>query len=767
MKLQKNIMSIFYVVIFIGLVAVTVLSTLQYNSIKEDNYTQNEYLVQLVNNNIESILNQYSITLELLGQQLLENDTYKNTHKTEILLDKLLQNNSTLLGFGLIDTTGNFLAASSNVDISKMPNFRKDNVSRSSFDEALSSKELTVGRVYFAKGIGKWVIPLRKAIRDNNGKVVAVMATGIDLDNAKGFFSNLQLKEHSKIIVAKRDILDKKTYRIYYSGSDVKDKKLLYLRNIPEATIIMFKHDMQKNKHLSLEDFDKQQHVVTIENSFKDISGRQVYVSMVFNGKYKLWIAVTSPSMNWKKSVIGTISVYYIIFFLLSYLLYFLFSYIEKAEKKTKEELYYQATHDALTQLPNRVYLQKNILQLIRDFDGKFTVLFVDLDNFKNINDKFGHHIGDKILKQVAGRFTAYFSHEYLIVRQGGDEFIILMPLVNEDKRREYITEMMEQLSLPFYVDGLEFSIGASGGTANYPNDSTNIEELLSLADIAMYEAKKNKNSFTSFSNKLRERMFDKIAIENELRNALERDEFWMLYQPQISADGTLHGVEALIRWKNEKLGMVSPELFIKIAEEIGIIHKIGDFVLQRSLEEIRSVKEKLDTSFHLSINISVEQLKEEGFVEKVINFIECAQCKKNEVTLEITETTFIEDVDSVLPILHEIRSHNIGLSLDDFGTGFSSLNILKRLPIDELKIDKSFVDNILDDNESLVLVKNIIHMGNELSMDTLAEGTENHMQVERLKSFGCKIFQGYYFSKPLTKDDLIAFIQNGCKTLQ
>jgi len=753
-------MFIFYIVIFIGFIGLTILSYVKYVYIKNEYYTKNEYLTQLVSSSVDNILNQYEITLEILAEQLLKDDLYNDKKKAQQLLDKLLAKNPSLLGFGLADTNGNFITVSSNIDINKIQNLRENNISYASFQEALHSKKIIVGRTYYVKGLDKWVIPLRKTIFDKDGNPLVVMTTGLNIENAGGVFENLKLKDGMKIVIAKKYKFENKVYRVYYSGNDVKEKTILYDRPIPEVAMKLLAQGIKKKYNLSLRDFNDGERVVTIDANMRDISGVNVYLSLIYNKKYDLWVVVTSPSRNWQIPLIQTIIIYFGIYFLLSYILYFLFRHIHKAEEAKKAELHYQATHDPLTKLPNRVYMQNNILEWIRKFEGKCTVLFVDLDNFKNINDKFGHQIGDKLLQNVAKRFKNYFNEERLIVRQGGDEFIILAPMMQEDEKRELITEMIEDISQPYEIDGLEFNISASVGTADYPNDTTDVEELFALADIAMYEAKKNKNTYASFSNTMREEIFDKIAMENELRNALQKDEFWMVYQPQVSLDGSLHGVEALIRWKNEKLGMVSPELFIKAAEEIGIIHSIGDFIIQKALEEVRDIKKELNVNFSLSINIAVGQIMEKNFLDKVIDFIECAQCKKEEITLEITETTFIEDVEYVLPILNEIRSHGIGLSLDDFGTGYSSLSMLKRLPIDELKIDKSFVDNILTDKKNKTLVKNIIKMGNELSMDTLAEGTEDYKQVELLKAFGCKLFQGYYFSKPLTKEDLIAFIK-------
>lgn len=296
---------------------------------------------------------------------------------------------------------------------------------------------------------------------------------------------------------------------------------------------------------------------------------------------------------------------------------------------------------------------------------------------------------------------------------------------------------------------------------SQYPSDASSIEELLSLADTAMYEAKKRKNSYCLFSEKMRHHNIIQTDIEHELRGAIEKNELWMVYQPQINADGSLCGVEALIRWENEKLGFVGPDKFISVAEHTGLMKELGEFIISTSLRDIKVIQSLQAISFNLSINISVVQLMESDFLENFLEIVENEKFDKSFLTLEITESLSIEDLSEVLPLLHAIRKEGIKLSLDDFGTGYSSLSILKDLPINELKIDKSFIDNILYDEHEKDLVQTIINIGKNFKMKTLAEGVESLGQVEELKNGNCDIFQGYYYSKPLSKEQLINFLAN------
>jgi len=257
----------------------------------------------------------------------------------------------------------------------------------------------------------------------------------------------------------------------------------------------------------------------------------------------------------------------------------------------------------------------------------------------------------------------------------------------------------------------------------------------------------------------MRHKNIFKTDIEQELRSAIEKDELWMVYQPQINADGTLYGVEALIRWENEKLGLVGPDKFISVAEDTGLIKELGEFIISTSLKEIKKIQSDLNIKFSLSINISVIQLMEFDFLKRLLSLIKYENFDKSILTIEITESLSIEDLDESLPLLNAIKNEGIEISLDDFGTGYSSLSILKKLPINELKIDKSFIDEILYDEREKALVKSIINIGKNFGMKTLAEGVESLEQVEELKNSKCDIFQGYYFSKPLNKDDLIQYL--------
>ena len=446
-------------------------------------------------------------------------------------------------------------------------------------------------------------------------------------------------------------------------------------------------------------------------------------------------------------------------YFAAGLLFFFLFRYIATAEARRRYELLFQATHDQLTTLPNRSYLQQTFPQWISSHTS-FHVLYVDMDHFKNINDSFGHQFGDYVLIEIARRLRSHLNEHVLISRYGGDEFVLLLPNIESHEIVFYAKTIIDVLSAPYVINELHFDIGASIGIARYPEHGENLDMLLRAADIALYESKKIKNSAHLFASTMQEGFLKNIKIEQELRKALKQHELFMVYQPQIDAKGNLFGVEALLRWNSQILGNIPPNDFIPLAEASGLMPKMGRFIIETVCEQMKSIQTELNIQFHVSINISIRQFMEPTFLEHLCETIEKTKISHLCLTLEVTENLFIEDINYILPLLEQIRKLGLHISMDDFGTGYSSLSMLRRLPINELKIDKSFVDEICQNHASSQMIQNIIAIAKNFDMYVLAEGVETEEQKEALISFGCDRFQGYYFSKPLMTEDLIAFIK-------
>ncbi len=429
-----------------------------------------------------------------------------------------------------------------------------------------------------------------------------------------------------------------------------------------------------------------------------------------------------------------------------------------------EETIHHQAFFDELTDLPNRRMLFDYLGQEIarsRRHGYLGAILFLDLDNFKNVNDSLGHALGDKLLEQVAKRLTNRLRKEDIAARLGGDEFVILLSEIGENAkvasaRARLLAMELSQLFLqPFLVDGHTLYITASVGIVLFPLDESGPGDLLQRADVAMYRAKEDgRDSFRFFRPAMQEALDNRLMIEKGLRKALEGDQLELFYQPQVDSEGNIYGAEALVRWQHPQHGLVSPEDFISIAEETGLIYRLGDWVLCAACEHIRHLSTV--RPMVVSVNISPKQFREPAFVHRVAEVIREYQIDPQYLHLEITESTVLDNIEQTIERMASIKSLGISFAIDDFGTGQSSLAYLKRLPIDTLKIDRSFVRDIADDPNDAVLVETIIVMAQHLGLKTIAEGVETWESLEFLKQKGCHNYQGYLFSRPIPFQELL-----------
>jgi len=434
---------------------------------------------------------------------------------------------------------------------------------------------------------------------------------------------------------------------------------------------------------------------------------------------------------------------------------------------QAQNEIRKLAYYDVLTGLPNRVYfkdLLKRAVDNIRRYDRLGALLFIDLDNFKRINDTMGHHIGDLLLNNVAEaiqsvlRSTDVFacdanSSQKSIARLAGDEFTLILSEINQPEDAGIVAErLLARLKQPFEIEGNEVSVSASIGIAIIPQDGQSSEEYLRNSDIAMYTAKsEGKNTFKFFDQAMNLKAKHRMKMENALRNALDNNEFTLLYQPQIEIEtGEMHGVEALIRWHSKELGFVPPLDFIPLAEETGMIIPIGNWVLK---EACHQAKAWLDIGVQLkrvAVNVSTRQFSQMGFDQVVQRTLNEADLPAHFLELEMTESLLMKQSDKAITMLNKLKQVGVGLSIDDFGTGYSSLAYLKQFPIDHIKIDKAFIDNVNADQSNAAIVKAVIAMASSMSLRVTAEGVENFEQLDFLRARLCTEAQGYYFSRPV-----------------
>lgn len=429
--------------------------------------------------------------------------------------------------------------------------------------------------------------------------------------------------------------------------------------------------------------------------------------------------------------------------------------------RKNEERLHFLAYYDSLTELPNRKMIMERLQLLVNLSENEksnFFIVFIDLDNFKKINDTMGHLYGDDYLKYTAMRLQELIHEDDLLGRLGGDEFaLIIQRNIKEDAAYSYVEELRAQLCDKIKTTCSEFRVSASFGISVFPQDGKDPTELLKSADTSMYKAKElGRNNIQFFRPDMKEEILNKIQMESRLLKAYENKEFFIEYQPQFNAeDRSIRGFEALIRWNSPHYGLVAPMRFIPLAEEMGLIIGIGEWVLLTACHKFKELDDRFNKDLCISVNISAVQMRDKNFVEIVKDVLLKTNIDPKQLELEITESLFIDDMEETITMLNEIKSLDVRISLDDFGTGFSSLSYLRRLPIDTLKIDKSFIDDLSDQDASIRIVGDIISLGHNLDAHIVAEGIENSTQLEYLKNNNCDCIQGFMFGKPMCVKDV------------
>lgn len=431
------------------------------------------------------------------------------------------------------------------------------------------------------------------------------------------------------------------------------------------------------------------------------------------------------------------------------------------ARKQLEEQLLHQATHDALTGLPNRVLLQDRMRQALiyaGRHDRLVGIAFLDLDHFKNVNDSLGHGQGDLLLREVARRLTGVLRQDDTVARLGGDEFaIILQDIAHVQDIVGVAEKILAVLAEPFRLADSEVFMTTSIGIAVYPLDDADEESLLRHADAAMYRAKQQgRNNFQFYTADMNARMQEQLLLSGQLRRALERDEFLLHYQPQVDlSTGTVCGVEVLLRWRHPELGWVAPDKFIPVAEESGLIVPIGEWVLRTACRQLRDWRAAGLPALRVAVNLSAHQFRRQGLAELIADLLNECGLESHCLELELTETAVMQDRDTALAVLHELKRLGVGLAMDDFGTGYSSLSYLKLFPLDCIKIDRSFVRDMTENPEAAAIVRAIIAMARSLRLRLVAEGVETEAQLAFLRHHQCDEMQGYLFSRPLPAEEV------------
>jgi diguanylate cyclase (GGDEF)-like protein len=436
--------------------------------------------------------------------------------------------------------------------------------------------------------------------------------------------------------------------------------------------------------------------------------------------------------------------------------------------RRSQVRVEFLATHDSLTGLPNRILARDRFghaIALARRHQTRAALVFLDLDNFKSVNDSLGHPRGDELLRTVGDRLTQVLRDSDTVCRQGGDEFLILLGDVRDRSDvTEIAVKLLGQLTAPFLLDGLEVSTSGSMGIAMYPDDGADFDELLKKADIAMYVAKDaGRNALRFFANEMSSSVLEDVHLVSGLRTALARGEFMLHYQPQFDlASGRIVGAEALLRWRHPELGLVPPSRFIPIAEQSGLIIEIGAWVLAEACRQMQLWRSMGLADLTISVNVSSLQFHREVIETDVVNALDASGLPASALELELTESLLIQDSSMISALLRRLRGRGVSFAIDDFGIGYSNLGYLKRFEVSRLKIDQSFIRRLTDDRHDEAIVGAIIQMTTSLGLLTIAEGVESESTLARLIELGCDQGQGLHWAPAMPSGEFLEFVRNG-----
>ena len=745
--LKRNIWTLYFLIVIVGVALLGVSLQQRWRETLSDETAHQLSRAELISQSVHSLFRTQELVLDVVGRELLDSGEPLEERREMPLLDSILSVNPALVGFGLARPDGTLVRISTNMDTSRLPNLLENPSTAEGFRQALESDVMVVGRTYYMDALGAWLIPIRKALRADDGSVVAVMTAGLKI-GAEGSVLGQDLHdgpEDSVILFREAD-----KYVQFMSREGATPERYSALQ-INEERLSAQRRDFEERTGKTMADIMASPEAVSFHMTRDQ---RDYLIASTFDARYQIWTVSETRFAPLYRDFMGTLVPYVIGFVLGAWLLYLLFRVIDRAEGERREELLYRARHDDLTGLLNRAGLLDRLEGRLSQA-RPFSLVVINIDNFSGINDRFGLEYGDHTLVEFGRRLERLAERHDDLARLGSDEFAIVTPNTNIPSLTDACRALVEDLAQIFEVGRLRLQVGASVGVARYPEDGDSLSKLIRSAHLALYEAKQSRNAVCVYKAEMETAYLRRLNVEQRLRYGLASHALYMVYQPQVNDAGETIGLEALVRWQDEELGFVSPAEFVDVAEKSGLMIPLGNFVLDTSLREFRQLIDKVKQPLDLAINISVIQFCQPGFVDTVLNALKTHDVSPSSLVLEITETLFMGNFDQVLQTICDLRSHGIRLAMDDFGTGYSSLSLLRQLPLDELKIDKSFVDGIVEDEKAANMVRSIVAIARSHNMSLIAEGVEEQAQAQALIKMGCLRFQGYYFSRPVPMADV------------
>ena len=716
----------------------------QWDNVKKIHEERQISTVNRFVSSVDSLLSTQEMLLSFLEQSLVNDQELIDSDIIAAKFEHLIESNPDIAMLGISNLNGQPQFVIPHIEIDPLFNLLDYDETRDSFIKALNTNRMVLGRTYRVDG--QLLIPLRKTLRTNTGEPIALIVIGLKIDGARLFNNHQHYAAYNTLTMLRDD-----GYRQFISSHF----------DYPSAyTNKPFIFSERMSKPIPLVDVIAKQYPYP-KDTFKPylFYNERAQVVIARLDKYGLWIKSMILTSDIVTLLISPFLIQLSLLIAINLTALYIIRLLAAKQRQRDDDLLHQAHHDELTSLPNRQYFNNHLPDWFQCTKKTFSIFLINVDHFKLVNDRYGHVAGDRVLQEVTTRLKKLESKGQLLVRYAGDEFILLTPDIHTSELRRNASIIIKAMMLPYQIGESELRLGCSIGIAKAPEHGKTLTLLLRSANIAMYNAKKEGNTSNVFTFSMAQTYMDRLEIEERLRVAAELECFYMVYQPQLNRKNTLYGVEALVRWEDEKLGFIAPDKFIGIAEYCGLMPKIGKYIIEKTLSEMSALQSHLNLTFQIAINISAQQFCHIDFISVLKASINRHNIDPKLITIEITESLFIDDVQKVLPILNELRDEGISISLDDFGTGYSSLNLLRTLPINELKIDKSFVDDIMHDVQSLKMIQNIISIGKNLNLTLLAEGIETLEQKQSLIACGCDLFQGYHFSKPLSLQDLYQYI--------
>lgn len=751
-SLRRNLRLFFLLIAVVGMLMLAWLLVEQWQTTIGRHEMQQRSQIAALASATQTMMASQEMVLDLLGRRLLLDRLVQRPDAAVALLDRMLEINPVVAGYGLADADGHLRVVNSTFATERLPNLLEQPDSRASFAAALRARHMVIGRPYRMPALGEWVIPVRKAIRDRGGRVAGVMTAGLRLDGARPFFDKQSFlgPRNTVQIVRDRDL-----YPLHWAAPEAPPADY-YEHPIPRAYYDDAIASAERRSGLDIEQIKVNAEPYTYRNV--NAQGPQFGMA-VFDPRYDYWVLSQTHRDQLLAEFLREAWMYVAVFIAVLLGILAVLRVIGRAERERHRELVHQASHDMLTALPNRQCMSRDFQLMRRRFSDRFSLLFVDMDNFKSVNDGFGHVQGDTLLRELGTRLRGFVGGDERVARIGGDEFVVLTPETDADSLTTRARTLIDRLTQPYTIDGMRCQLGCSIGIATVADAGETLSDVLRAADVAMYAAKHERNSVRFYEPRMGRNYLENIRIEQRLRLAVDAETIHMAYQPQVDARGRVIGIEALARWDDAELGGVDPRRFIAIAEASGFIDRVGNYIVDHVFTDTHRMAAAFPRRLRLSINISIRQFMQDGFAAGLIERFEQAGLPQAQLVVEITESLFMEDHALVMAELERLRKAGIRVSLDDFGTGFSSLALLRTLPLDELKIDKSFVDHVETDVNTRKLVQSVVAIGKNHGMGVVAEGVERRSQFDLLCRDGCDAFQGYLFAPPLMPEELLDYL--------